>query len=455
MRNNFIKYYCILTYLILFPFMLPGQNAASPNLPEGVLTPSQVNKDMIGKVVTVQGLVVKYEPTWNEHYPNSMYIRDTTGNTLHVVYWKQIGEAMGPERTPKPGQLLRVKGQVNEFRGEINLKITTPEDIVDVGSDVQEKIPAMPLNSITKDNLNQAVKIQGQVVNIRLSWKPTAPDIITISDGGDATVSVVYWADVKDRLQPQDLPEVGKIILVEGWVDVYRDLIQVKVDNPYKLKCVGGTASPPPADGSAGSAPASSMPQTAQIASVNTAPTSNPAPASPQPAFGYSNPFAPPQNTPSPEKQASGASNVNPNVGQSGIASQLLPDQPGSPASDSTVNKPPLTQSAPPQTPKGPGFYTIDRAPRVIQGPPQRPHVLFFTSQDYDPYSNDPLFLELSSKVVFVWIDINESAHIAKQVDVKTDPTWIFYDAGGLEKTRNTGALTTAQLAQTTTLISK
>lgn len=454
MKVNFTKNFIILSYLILFPLILLGQNVA-PNLPQGVLSPGQVNKDSVGQVLTVQGLVVKFEPTWNERYPNSVYLRDASGNTLHVVYWKQVEDAIGPERVPKPGQLLRVKGQINEFRGEINLSVTVPEDIVDAGSDVDEKVPTIPMNVISKDHLNQVVKIRGKVVNIRPSWKPTAPDIITLSDGGDVTVSVVYWSDVKDRLQPQDLPEVGKLLLVEGWVDVYRDQIQVKVDNPYKLKCVGGTASTPASNGFVDPAPASSTPQATQMASANPNALTNP-PASSQPApFGYSNPFAPPRNAPSPSKQMSNAPNVNSQVNPPGISSQPVSNPPGNPASDFPVTKPPLIQSAQPQTPKGPGFYTIDKAPQMIKGPPSRPHVLFFTSQENDPYSKDPQFLELSTKAVFVWIDIHESAHIAAQLKVATDPTWIYYDANGFEKARNTGNLTPAQLARSLTLIAR
>ncbi|MBN1901731.1 hypothetical protein JW926_10450 [Candidatus Sumerlaeota bacterium] len=496
MSINFKKNYCFLICIILLPVFLPAQYTTQPKLPDGVLTPGEVTKNLVGKVVTVQGMVVKFEPTWNERYPNTVYLRDAAGNSLRALYWKNIEGALGPEQTPKPGQLLRVKGQINEFRGDINLSITAPGDIVDVGSEMEVKIPVTPLNAISKDKLNQIVLIQGKVLSIRPSWKPTAPDIVTLSDDEDVHVSVVYWSDVKERLQPQDIPEVGKIFQVEGWVDIYRDQIQVKVDNPYKLKRIGGSPAPQVAavtpDAAAGDAPAAATgassnnsliaalnpgsgiqsTQPVQETSVNktaspnaaTNPLSHPAAdsgtntggktSSPKPVFGYNNPFAPPpQNASSAtaQKQTPTPLNGNPLSVPSAPVSQPLSNQRENPASDLTGDRPFVRQTPQPQAPKGPGFYIIDKARAVIQGPPPRPHVLFFTSQDHDPYSNDPLFLEFSAKVVFVWIDINESAHIAQQLGVKSDPTWIYYGADGFEKARNVGQLSSVQLIQSLT----
>jgi DNA/RNA endonuclease YhcR with UshA esterase domain len=357
----------------------------------GILTPGQVNDSHIGQIVNVQGVVQKFEPTWNERQPNTVTLQDALGVTVRVVYWKPVADVLGQERTPKAGQLLRVRGQVNKFREFLQIMINNAADIIDVNAPGTQSADSVPLGSITRDFLNKQVKIQGTVTNIRPSWKETAPDIVTITDGA-AEVNVVYWADVKSKIPPQHLPDMGKVMQIEGWVDEYRNAMQVKVDNPYKIISVGGSST------------------AAAVSSVSAGSTASPAPSTPMAA-------------------ASGASSASPP-----FLSTLTP-------ATSEV--------------QGPGFYKIDQAQRIIKGPPTQPHVLLFSSSIPDILARDPQFLRLSTRAVFVWLDIKESSHIAGQLRVSGEPTWIFYDATGMEQGRFTQFLTPSQIEQQLSLIVK
>jgi len=369
----------------------PQSNQPSNNTE--YLQPNQINRSHVGKIVRVQGFVQKFEPSWEDRQPNCVYLQDATGGVLRVVYWKPVADALGVERTPQPGQLLRIRGQVNQFQNTVNVMVTNPTDIVDVGAIVVDDVPSIALSAITRDQLNKTIKIMGKVTDIKPSWKPTAPDIITLSHGTNS-IKVVYWSDVKNNLKPEQLPEVGKVLFVEGFVDEYRNELQVKVDSPHKIS------------------PMKTPKAANNPSAVSQANTSLPSPQT-------NNPVSPPAT----------------------IASSSKP----------TV----FTPASGASTKKGPGFYSIENAIALIKGPPTRAHVLYFSSEEDFSLSQDPKFLELSKQAVFVWIDIHESAHIADQLGVSGDPTWIFYDSGGLEQARVTGRLTSSQISQYIALILK
>jgi len=364
------------------------QSASSPPALPGILTPGQVNDSHIGQIVNVQGMVQMFEPTWNERQPNTVVLQDAMGMTVRAVYWKPVADVLGQDRIPKSGQLLRVKGQVNKFRDYLQVIVNSAADIIDVNAPVAQGAVPVSLDSLTRDYLNKQVKIQGKVTNIRPSWKQTAPDIITISDG-KVEINVVYWADVKSKIPPQHLPDIGKLMQVEGWVDEYMNAMQVKVDNPYKIISLsgsyGGTVEPTrPAI-----TPSSTLPSAPEVRASASAPS---------------------------------------------FLSTLTPEASGV---------------------KGPGFYKIDQAQRIIKGPPPHPHVLLFSSSIPDILAGDPQFVRLSNKAVFVWLDIRESSQIAGQLGVSGEPVWIFYDATGMEQGRFTQFLTPSQIEQQLSLIVK
>ncbi len=239
----------------------PAPQRVSAPLPSGVLSPGKVNSSMLAKTVTVQGSVREYKPAWSERAPNSILLADDTGS-LRVVYWGEVAKALGAARTPKPGQTLRIRGKVSEFRGRLQLKVKSASDIrsasaqppqqkVSVsfptpaikptpvlilpGAEGSERNPiTVAPSKLNNTYIGKYVKMRGKVVDLNPSWKPTAPNTITLSDG-IGSVAIVYWSDVAGKLTPEQEPDIGKAFLVEGKVAEYRGKIQVKLNDPSKL----------------------------------------------------------------------------------------------------------------------------------------------------------------------------------------------------------------------------
>lgn len=227
--------------------MAPAQPTPPP--PAGVLEPGRITSSMNKQSVTVQGMVKTYKASGNERAPSTIILHDSAGNSIDIVYWNLVSDVLG--WTPSKGQALRIKGEVGEYRGNLQIKVRNASDIIDVmkapvstplaprkpkmvpGVVRKTTIQGIPvelnLSQIKADNLGNLVKVRGKVVDIKPSWKETAPTTVTISDGV-SQVDIVYWKDLDDQLPSDKKPEVGARCVAIGKLSEFRGKMQVKVE---------------------------------------------------------------------------------------------------------------------------------------------------------------------------------------------------------------------------------
>ena len=226
--------------------------------PVGVLTPQEIGHSRLKSAVTVIGAVRNFKPSWNEQAPNSIYLQGA-GRVLRVVYWGEVARKLGAPWIPKLGQILLVKGTVEEYKGDLQLKVQAAGDIKEISA-IQDKAPAssekkmartrktsagivpgepgseenpilLKAGQVTFGYIGKYVQVQGDVLDFTASWESSAPNKVRISDG-ERSVIIVYWPDVAEAIPTSHKPEVGKAIVVKGKVDEYRGDIQLKVYNP-------------------------------------------------------------------------------------------------------------------------------------------------------------------------------------------------------------------------------
>ncbi len=230
-------------------------------LPPGVLAPSQINSSLMNQIVTVQGLVSGFRPAGNERAPNNITLKAPSGETISVVYWKQVADILGLARTPAVGQTLRIKGKVSEHREQLQLRVENAADIQNAGTDVSAvpQVPTVPQSpaapaavsvapapgspgsegnpevvaqgGLTRDHIGRFVTVQGRVVDIKPSWKETAPTTVSITDGVKS-MDFVYWPDTEEKMSPDQKPARGMQVKVTGQVKEFRNALQVNVSSP-------------------------------------------------------------------------------------------------------------------------------------------------------------------------------------------------------------------------------
>lgn len=96
--------------------------------PAQILSPGSVTKESVGKTVKVKGKVVNIRPSWMETAPNTVSISDGAG-TIDYVYWPDVDTKLTAEQKPVVGKTIIVEGEVSEFRGKLQVRVTSPGEI--------------------------------------------------------------------------------------------------------------------------------------------------------------------------------------------------------------------------------------------------------------------------------------------------------------------------------------
>jgi DNA/RNA endonuclease YhcR with UshA esterase domain len=166
-----------------------------------------------GQQVSITGRIIDLNPPQNPQDPNKATLMDGTG-ALIVLYNQDVAES--------PESSTASQGKSPDLQG-------TMENPID-----------LPINSITTDHQGLYVKTKGKVVNLTPSWQETAPNVATISSG-NATVDIVYWNDVAEKIPAEKKPEVNKVIQITGKVREFKDELQIKIYKPEDIIALSET----------------------------------------------------------------------------------------------------------------------------------------------------------------------------------------------------------------------
>ena len=225
----------------------PGE---SPFVSLGSLT-----KEYIGRTVRIKGKVVDATPSKQSIDPFRVAIMDDTGVFL-AVYWSSVDEKLTSDQKPVVGKDFEFEGQVIEHKGEIQLLVidpqkispssalskavsespSTPDNTLTPASRVSAQNPSgsesnpmiLSINKITQEYVGKYVRVTGTIEKITPAWQPTAPHTIILTDE-KGKINVVYWADVADSLQPEQKPQAGQAIQVQGKVKEFKGELQIKI----------------------------------------------------------------------------------------------------------------------------------------------------------------------------------------------------------------------------------
>lgn len=225
-------------------------STAAPTAPPGggTVPLGSITAAMEGDSVTVDGTIESITPSRSPTAPNRLRLRDASG-TATIVIWPEVYVLLQP--TPAVGQRLRATGRVGTFRGEVQVACRDARQIslLDAGGQTVSQTPAaaapvassapaspaasgepqaMAISAIDGSTIGRRVVLEGVVAGVRTAWSPTAPNIVTLSDG-TSTIPVVSWSDTWDTLARP--PAQGDRVRVVGDVSLYeqRNEIQVRL----------------------------------------------------------------------------------------------------------------------------------------------------------------------------------------------------------------------------------
>jgi DNA/RNA endonuclease YhcR with UshA esterase domain len=105
-----------------------------------------------------------------------------------------------------------------------------------------------PIATITKATVSKEVTVQATISGIREPSSPRAPYNIMLTQDG-ATLPLIFWADMLPQLGSK--VKVGNVVRVTALVNLYREILQLRLHDPSSLTVVteaaGGVALTAPA----------------------------------------------------------------------------------------------------------------------------------------------------------------------------------------------------------------
>lgn len=92
------------------------------------ITIGAINMTTIGHPVQVRGTVEEIIEPPNERTPWKIVVKDTTGKIM-VIYWDEVYDAIDQPNKPEVGKMIQYSGVVNEYRGELQLRIDDANNV--------------------------------------------------------------------------------------------------------------------------------------------------------------------------------------------------------------------------------------------------------------------------------------------------------------------------------------
>lgn len=226
-----------------------GAAKPTPDLPPGVLLPSRIDRSQMGQNVVIQGMVREYRTARSETAPHSVFLDDGSGS-LRVVYWSKVANALGSGAAPKPGRILRIGGTVDEYRGELQLRVNNARDIIPVNveksGEHRKSSASVPLGSIVESHKGQQITVTGRIIDLNPSQNARDPNKATLMDGSGALI-VLYNQDVAETLKDNSKLELGKNYEMKGQIIEEKGQLRLKILDPSNIRIAGDrTGSPSP-----------------------------------------------------------------------------------------------------------------------------------------------------------------------------------------------------------------
>lgn len=215
------------------PPLGPTPSPEESATPEGTEEPivvipiGQLNGEMVGQEVTVEGTVVGIE-SFSAGF--KFTLDDGTGRTV-LLMWHSVYDECWDAAGLNLGARVRVTGEVDKYEDELQVQPSW-------GGAVKTLAPAdawadpRPIGSLSGADEGQQVMVEGEVVRIEGSegWVK-----VFVSDGS-GEIAIFIWRSVLDRIPGNTgLGTPGNRVRVVGAVAVYRSNLEVVVTLPYDV----------------------------------------------------------------------------------------------------------------------------------------------------------------------------------------------------------------------------
>jgi DNA/RNA endonuclease YhcR with UshA esterase domain len=202
---------------------------------------------------------------------------DGTG-TMTLLLWQEVYDGLSDPASLAPGAMLRVEGEISEYRGTLEVVPWAPADVNVLGS-VDLPGHELALGQISTDDLGQTVWVKGQIV----SESSFSNGIKYVLDDGTGTIALLLWQDVYNDLGEPGMLAEGAEVLVWGEVAEFGGELEIvpQVSSAIEVTVPGESAQLAP--GSSPTPTASATPEATPTPTPEPAAKLVPSPTAPAP----------------------------------------------------------------------------------------------------------------------------------------------------------------------------
>ncbi|MCX7765350.1 MAG: exodeoxyribonuclease VII large subunit [Candidatus Sumerlaeia bacterium] len=220
------------------PSTAPVSGATSLSA-SGITPISQLNSNLLNKTLTVRGKITNIIPSWQPKAPTTVQLEDESGGSIKVVYWPDVEKGLSESQRPVVDGTMLATGILSEYKGTLQLKVSSPSNIKVEKPAGIVSIPAggiVPISSVTRQMIGQNITISGKITR-KVSVR--GGTIITVTDD-TGSITVPLWDRITEQYADKDKIKEGAKITVAGVVSLYerRQEIQVQPNSATDIKSI-------------------------------------------------------------------------------------------------------------------------------------------------------------------------------------------------------------------------
>jgi DNA/RNA endonuclease YhcR with UshA esterase domain len=227
-----------------------------------------------GQMVRVEG-VLKSLRTFSAGARGTL--DDGTG-TVTLLLWQEVYDGLPASSSLVPGAVLRVEGDIDEYRGELEIVPRAPADVSVVGL-VELPREEVAIGQLSTDDLGQMVQVEGEIAKVI----PFSEGMKYTLDDGTGTITLLLWQEIHEGVEDPAALTTTARLAVHGEVAEYQGDLELVPQFPSDIKVIATaqpvtiTATPAMQPTSQPTAEPTSQPTTQPLVSATVQPTSFPA----------------------------------------------------------------------------------------------------------------------------------------------------------------------------------
>ena len=189
----------------------------------------ELSPDDRGQLVRVEGVL----NSLRTFSAGARGILDDGTGTITLLLWQEVYDGLPTPSSLVPGAVLRVEGEVDEYKGELEVVPRAAVDVSVVGL-VELPRQEVPIGQLTADDLGQMVQVEGEIAGV----VPFSKGIKYTLDDGTGNVTLLLWQEIHEGVEDPAALTTTARLAVHGEVAEYQGDLELIPHFPSDIKVI-------------------------------------------------------------------------------------------------------------------------------------------------------------------------------------------------------------------------